>query len=408
MRLAKWLAASAFLLAPAGISACSEEADDSQVQNTDPPSQTGGTGNVVTVGGRTGSSGDTGNPSSECDEFAGLTDCGGMTLGAELKTVNLLLVIDKSGSMTDEPEGFDANKWDALVQALDEVLNEAAPILNLGLVLYPYSRQIAIPEKSCGTNCCLLEVGEAAVNVPIAPGTESVGKILSLLESTPPGGGTPTADALRRAREYLTAATLEGDTYVVLATDGGPNCNFDLECDADRCTANLDNQCSLENCCDGNGEYCVDDESVTGEIEALRDAGIPTFVVGIPGTEDYAQYLDDFAEAGGVPNPDDPPSYYAVDASGGVEGLTGVFRDITEQLVRSCEVELEREPPAPSLVNVAVDCTPIRPEEDDGSGWELDTSASPALIRLSGPVCEEIQTSGAKRVDVVYGCKTIQ
>jgi hypothetical protein len=288
------------------------------------------------------------------------------------------------------------------------VLNEAAPILNLGLVLYPYSRQIAIPEKSCGKDCCLLEVGEAAVNVPIAPGTESVGRILSLLESTPPGGGTPTAEALRRAREYLTAATLEGDTYVVLATDGGPNCNFDLECDADRCTANLDNQCSLENCCDGNGEYCVDDESVTGEIEALRDAGIPTFVVGIPGTEDYAQYLEDFAEAGGVPNPDEPPSYYAVDASGGVEGLTGVFRDITEQLVRSCEVELEREPPAPSLVNVAVDCTPIRPEEDDGSGWELDTGASPALIRLSGPVCEEIQASGAKRVDVVYGCKTIQ
>jgi hypothetical protein len=215
---------------------------------------------------------------------------------------------------------------------------------------------------------------------------------------------------LQHAREYLTgsAGTLQGDTYVLLATDGGPNCNYDLECDADRCTANLDNQCTQSNCCTGNGEYCVDDATVTAEIELLRDAGIPTFVVGIPGTEDYATYLDSFAEAGGVPNPESPPSYYAVSAQGGVNGLVEVFQSITELLVRSCEVELEREAPAADLVNVAVDCEPLRPREADGSGWELDKSSTPNVITLSGPICEQIQTDGAKRVDVVFGCKTIE
>jgi hypothetical protein len=91
-----------------------------------------------------------------------------------------------------------------------------------------------------------------------------------------------------------------------------------------------------------------------------------------------------------------------------VDGLVATFREITEQLVKSCEVELEREAPQRNLINVAVDCEPLRPMEDDGSGWELDTGVTPNLITISGPICEQIQTSGAKRVDVVFGCKTIE
>jgi hypothetical protein len=415
MRHARWIG-FALLTMSAFAASCSEETAGSNVQNPTPSGAgTGGSSSVVTLtggrdtaGGEAGSAGQSGGSEMKCGEFAGLTDCGGTTLGATLKTVNVLLVIDKSGSMTDQPEGFDENKWDSVVAALDQVLNDVAPVLNLGLLMYPYSTLVDIPLESCGDNCCLLQSGTAAINVPISDGVDAVERILPLLADTPPGGGTPTAEALRRAREYLTESGLEGDSYVLLATDGGPNCNFDLECEADRCTANLDDQCPRGNCCDGNGEYCVDDEDVTNQIEELEQAGIKTFVVGIPGTEQYAEYLSAFADAGGVPNQDPPPSYYAVSAEGGLEGLVSVFREVTEQLVRSCEVELEREAPAPGLVNVAVDCKPLRPMEDDGSGWELDADRTPNVIEISGPICEEIQTSGAKRVDVVFGCKTIE
>jgi hypothetical protein len=51
---------------------------------------------------------------------------------------------------------------------------------------------------------------------------------------------------------------------------------------------------------------------------------VPTFVIGIPGTERYADYLNAFATAGGVPNPSTLPDYYAVSAEGGVDGLTRI------------------------------------------------------------------------------------
>ena len=422
MRFGRSLGFAALAAVLTAIPCCTifqEESEGSEVEEK-PEDSRGGSGPMVAIGGRggagLGASGGAAGGAEEpdpdqCEGFSGLTNCGAMTVGARLNPVNVLLVIDKSGSMTDQPRGFADDKWNSLVSALDRVLNEAAPVLNLGLMMYPYSRLLDIPLQSCGANCCLLETGDAAVNVEVGPGIDTVPQILSRLSSTPPGGGTPTALALEHAREYLTgsaASELEGDTYVLLATDGGPNCNYDLSCEAERCTANLDDQCSLPNCCDGNGEYCLDDEAVVSAIDGLRRAGIQTFVVGIPGTEDYAPLLDDFAEAGGVPNPDAPPSYWAVSADGGVDGLVDVFQSITELLVRSCEIELEREAPAPGLVNVAVDCEPIRPSEADGSGWQLDGTSVPNLVTLTGPICEEIQSNGAKRVDVVFGCKTIE
>ena len=85
--------------------------------------------------------------------------------------------------------------------------------------------------------------------------------------------------------------------------------------------------------------FCLDDASVVAQIEALyAEAGIPTFVIGIPGTEVYASYLDTFAVAGGATDPDG--SYYAVEATGGVEALAQTFTDITTHLVRGCEIEL--------------------------------------------------------------------
>ena len=49
-----------------------------------------------------------------CDSLAGLGQCGNTTISADIRTVNLLLVIDKSGSMTDQPAGFGVSKWAAV------------------------------------------------------------------------------------------------------------------------------------------------------------------------------------------------------------------------------------------------------------------------------------------------------
>jgi hypothetical protein len=235
--------------------------------------------------------------------------------------------------------------------------------------------------------------------------------VMDALNATAPGGGTPTAAALDAALAYFSTGDgkdLKGDRFVLLATDGGPNCgNDDAKCAADHCTPNLDGLCPADqgNCCDGEGSYCLDDAAVVQKIKSLADAGVPTFVIGIPGTESYADYLNAFASAGGVPNPSMPPAYYAVSAEGGVDGLTRTFSNITTHLVRSCDVDLGAAAPDRRLVNVAVDCT-IVPYEA-GAGWNIDPDA-PTTLALAGEACERVKREGARRIDVVYGCPTVK
>jgi von Willebrand factor type A domain len=345
----------------------------------------------------------------ECSELAGLGKCGTTTVQAQYDTANILLVIDKSGSMTDQPDGFTINKWDALKKALDAALNNVVGEINFGLVLYPFAADHDIPLE-CDQDCCDVGLGTAAVNVPIESGASGVTKILDAVNATAPGGGTPTAAALTSALQYFTTgdgAALKGQKFVLLATDGGPNCNIDNTCDDTHCTPNLDGQCPTANgnCCAMKGQYCLDDAAVVTQIKALATAGVSTFVVGIPGTEKYSQYLDNFATSGGVPNPAAPPSYYAVSAKGGVQGLVDVFTSITTHLVRNCDVALENTPQNLDLVNVAVDCTIV--PYANGAGWAI-SGTDQKTLELSGDACHKIQTDGARRVDVVYGCPTVR
>jgi len=343
-----------------------------------------------------------------CASFDGLDQCGVTSVEASFSAANVLLVIDKSSSMDDQPQGFELNKWDALKASLEAALHQASAEMSFGLLLYPYGANAKIP-LDCFDGCCEVPVGPAAVQVGITPGESGATEVMQALAKTSPGGGTPTADALAAALGYFTAGegrSLKGDRYVLLATDGGPNCgSVDSKCSVDRCTPNLDGLCPSGNCCDGEGAYCLDDLAVVKQLEALAAAGIPTFVVGIPGTEKYAQYLESFALAGGVTNPNAPPSYYAVSADGGVEQLTRTFVDITTHLVRSCEVDLGQAPEQKNLLNVAVDCQIV--PFADGAGWDLEPAA-PTKLLLAGDACEQLQNQGARRVDVVYGCPTIK
>jgi hypothetical protein len=296
-------------------------------------------------------------------------------------------------------------------EALGTAVANAPPTVATGLVLYPHATTSDIPLECEGTVCCAVPDGSTAVLVGVAP--ENAELISDTLAQAEPGGGTPTAAALERALQYFMEGDgllLEGAKYVLLATDGGPNCNYDITCDSDTCTPNLDGapQCAAGNCCDGAGEYCVDDGGVTALITGLQAAGISTFVVGIPGTEEYADYLDAFARAGGVPNQGGSRDYFAVSGALGVSGLTDVLTSITTALVTSCEITLAEPPAQISLVNVAIDCEVVHKEGDDGSGWEFDDPMNPRSVIVHGPACDDLKANGARRVDVVYGCTTIR
>src|SRR5690606_37461839 len=149
-------------------------------------------------------------------------------------------------------------------------------------------------------------------NIPVWFGLDTVPLIIEAFDRIRPGGGTPTSIALDHAHDYFVNGSgkdLEGDKYVILATDGGPNCNSNINCDASGCTLNIEGRqsggitCEPEgpNCCTGSAGTlaCLDDDASENAVSRLASAGIDTFVVGIPGSEAYAGVLDSLAVEGG-------------------------------------------------------------------------------------------------------------
>jgi hypothetical protein len=378
---------------------------------------TGGTSSTNGGGSQGGSGNTSGNGSmpAECEPIPGLSECGSAKQTADIKVVNMMLVVDKSGSMADTPAGFDDNKWVSLGSALKTALGGVKEQMNLGLIMYPFGM------NANTTADCAVAEGADAVNVPIAAGTSTVGEIVRIVENTSPSGGTPTAAALKAAYHYFktgAGSTMTGNRYVLLATDGGPNCNgLNVSCrdNADLCTVNLDAQapmstvtCTRPNCCINatsgqvRSDLCLDNGAVVDAITLLKGEGVTTYVVGIPGTEVYSAYLDQFAEASGQISPTGPRKYYEVKADGGVDSLTATFSGIVTQLVTSCDIPLDPAPDDPTLVNVAIDCE-LQKADDPTAGWKITPDGK--ILQLQGTTCERIQTSGAKRVDLYYGCR---
>ena len=345
--------------------------------------------------------------------------CGGVQVTATSKRVNILLVLDKSTSMSDTPTGFSSNKWAALKTALSSALDPVKGGISFGLELYPMSPYDPAPIlPTCTNNCCDMRSGAAAIDVPIDLGTITLPQIIDKLGATTPAGGTPTAVALKQALAYFTNGAgkdLQGEKYILLATDGAPNCNgaSTFSCDGAHCTFNIDHvtDCTVANCClnPGANKACVDDTETITQLTALKTAGISTFVIGVPGTELYSGFLDQFAVAGGEINPNAPPNYFAIDPAGGIGKLTAVIKSITTQLIKSCDMQLASTPQDLDLLNVYVDQTVVPQTKTLGEmdGWYLDTSTTPPTIRLQGSTCASVQTNGAQSIEVIFGCPTV-
>jgi hypothetical protein len=120
--------------------------------------------------------------------------------------------------------------------------------------------------------------------------------------------------------------------------------------------------------------------------------------------------MNQFAVAGGRPNPGGATQYYAASAAAGVEGLQNVLETISTQLVPPCEVQLSQFPPNPNDVIVAIDCEVLPQATYDDAGtlvsgdWELDTTVSPPIVRLVGSTCDFVAQTGVERIDVLLGC----
>ena len=193
---------------------------------------------------------------------------------------NLYFILDESGSMDDGSAPTPEQSWEAAVDVLDDML---APNFNLGAAPF-YTNE----DEGCNDQP-VTSRGLAMT----AAGTTGLAAAWNAASQLIPGGGTPTAAALRGVRQNSLYA-LAGDTAVgrpsavVLMTDGVPT----------SCALGYDHPLS------GSDEDDDDDEFVAtvAEARALADLGIPVYVIGFEGVNENK--MEAIAYAGNPANTD--------------------------------------------------------------------------------------------------------
>ena len=332
--------------------------------------------------------------------------CGDQRIPAIEDPPNLSFVIDRSASMGDPLAGSDFSKYENARLALARVLRAVGHRVSYGATIFPGLDGAT----GCQPGQRLMRMGPG--DAPSYARENKTGpRLRSLLDGlsiADVDGGTPVAATLEAMLPVLTE--LEGQTYVVLLTDGAPNCNEELRCGASRCIPNIERlavqgiPCTDEhNCCQPTAtnplaqRSCVDDDASVAAVAALADAGIGTFVLGMPGSEPYVNLLNALAEVGGTAR-DAPLKYYPVED---VDELEASLRAITASVSISCEIALDYEPPDADYVNVYFDDELV--ELDPVDGWEWVDSAH---VGIRGAACERLLAGDVLEVQILAGCKT--
>ena len=107
--------------------------------------------------------------------------------------------------------------------------------------------------------------------VNLSPAQGNASRLLALFAVSPPEGGTPTAEALNVAAQHLLSLhTATSARALILATDGAPNCNFNLDNDTCVCSAPP----VFDPNCDG-ADFCLDDTRTIQNLRTIPFLHIP-------------------------------------------------------------------------------------------------------------------------------------
>jgi hypothetical protein len=333
-------------------------------------------------------------------------DCGNTTIPIELVRQNLYFVLDRSGSMGELLDDGSYDKYAAARLAINEMLGRIGQRVHYGAAVFPGSITDSV---GCSAGS---EVFSTRQGDPLGSSCDGgSGTTLLALQSSlgrfSTYAGTPIAPTLAALAADLRG--LPGKTSLILATDGAPNCNPEARCGPSECMLNLEHA-SLDgracdesfNCCDPSnlsvGPYsCVDRAASEREVMNLAAAGIPTYVIGMPGSELYASVLEVLAIAGGTARAGVPAYYAARDTA----ELSAILGEIGATVTVSCSIELADAPGDPDLVNVYFDSRLVLGDPVDGWVW---TGAR--ALELVGAACAELEAGDVRQVQVRFGCPT--
>ncbi len=296
------------------------------------------------------------------------------------------LVLDQSGSMNEQGSDPTKTKWQELRAAVDFALTRFENSIRFGLLLYPSAPP------------CLTSGPQVRID------TVNKKSILAKIDATHPSGGTPTAAALNNAAQSLgDVGSKNAARFIILATDGGPNCNYLLDasngCSCTSVAANL--------CCTNNpdscptGASCLDDAHVLQVIGDLRQKqNIDTFVIGLAGSSGYSALLDQMAIAGGRAQQGAATKYYAANSQTQLEAALSAIAGS----VISCSIQLDETPKYPDKVKVYMDGQELPRDTTHQNGWDY-TDATLTRIELFGPACDTLQDGKKHDLTATFACE---
>lgn len=113
--------------------------------------------------------------------------CGEQTIAPEATPPNLLMVVDRSGSMNQPiSESSDRRKIDDTKDALSRLVDQGQGSINFGFMHYPN-------DSTCGGG-----------QITVGCSSDSAPEIQNRIASLNTGGGTPTGPALEMALDFIT------------------------------------------------------------------------------------------------------------------------------------------------------------------------------------------------------------
>jgi len=299
----------------------------------------------------------------------------------------VMLVVDRSGSM-NEVDADGSRKWPTLVAVLRDLLPRVEGNVALGLLLFP----VAIGEGGAEAAC----TSAPAVETPTAFGNARA--VLAGLDPVMPAGGTPTHAAIAAASAYFDRAPDPlGRRYVLLATDGAPNCNPTLDPATCRCAG------AATMCDPMTNSFapinCLDDTRTVSSINLFRQQDVFTYVVGLNGIEAFSSVLDQMAEAGGRARAATPRFYPASTANDLARELTSITSGIVD-----CRFRLDAVPPDPTLVDLRLDGMSLIHDTGRRNGWDYSEGTFQE-IRFYGQTCDQVSAAtGGSSLIAAFGC----
>jgi hypothetical protein len=346
--------------------------------------------------------------------------CGNTLLAATTDHPNLYFVIDRSGSMQDFVDG--EQKYAAVVRAVISLVRSLGPQANVGAAVFPGRAVSETNPCARGEEVFMTQPGDALPSGSCGDGLVTRAFTVAVSPAGGAFGSTPTASTLTNLLPTLDR--LSGRTFVILATDGGPNCNASATCAADKCIPNIEGQCQPGlNCCTQETfgpQACLDEDPTRDAVGALFSHHIPTYVIGIPGSGPYSALLEQLALAGGTARPMHPAYYDVLHLA----ELDEVLASIGAKVVLPCHLRLEAPPPNRALVNVYIDRELLTYGSEDGWIWsdfgdagadeESEAEPLPAEagassqveLDLVGAACDKLASGKVSQVQIIFGCPT--